>query len=70
LNSYFSNKFATSSSLSELPGKNSGKEFTLAGTFIDEIVDFLTREMGISEDLIIQNNKVEKKKNKTEKRLG
>jgi hypothetical protein len=42
----------------------------LAGTFIDEIVDFLTREMGISEDLIIQNNKVEKKKNKTEKRLG
>ena len=34
----------------------------IQGTFIDEVADFFTREMGITEDMIKLTNKLEKKK--------
>lgn len=43
------------------------KELTIQGTFIDEVQDFMMQEMGIPEDLITLNNKIEKKKNKSGK---
>lgn len=67
LNSYFQNKFATASAVADLPGKNQGKEISIQGTFIDEVQDFLIQEMGIPEDLIKLNNKIEKKKAKAGK---
>jgi translation initiation factor 1 (eIF-1/SUI1) len=55
-------KFASSSNVLNLPGKNAGKEIVIQGNFVDELEALFMAEFGIKKDYITIQNKLGKKK--------
>lgn len=58
-------RFGTSGSVHETTeGKNKIKEIILQGTWFDQVKDYLTIELKVSEEMLLTVNKLEKKKKK------
>lgn len=55
-------KFASSSTVQNLPGKNAGKEVVVQGNFVDELESMFTMEYGLKKECISIQNKLGKKK--------
>lgn len=57
-------KFASSSTVQNLPGKNAGKEVVIQGNFVDELEGLFQSEYNIKRECITIQNKLGKKKKK------